>query len=205
VPQIGVTGSAIVGVMYALTVGSKPAMADGEDGLSQHATSADDQRKGARFFAAVGTAALAISAESGIAFVAHGHAEAAMVLISSSVIGVATIVAAAVVQIYDSAQRTRRLLIQHVGPSAIARAMASCIDAAHLQASDALAWQHTAEAASVRANARQIVTDMMPAMLAAIGHEATVAPDHRVHRLPDDVAGSHEVLGKNTLSPGSND
>ena len=67
-------------------------MADGEDGLPQHVASTDDKRKRAWLFAAAGTAA-AISAESGIAFVAHGQTEAAMLLISSSVIGLATIVA----------------------------------------------------------------------------------------------------------------
>lgn len=170
-------------------------MADGEDGLPQHVASTDDKRKRAWLFAAAGTAA-AISAESGIAFVAHGQTEAAMLLISSSVIGLATIVAGAVVQVYDSAQRTRRLQIQHVGLSAIASAVARCIDDAHAPAADALAWQHAAEAASVRASAREIVTDMMPAMLAAIGQEALCAADRRIPHLPDARCGNRGVLRK---------
>jgi hypothetical protein len=101
-----------------------------------------------------------------------GHPQAAVpLLIGSGVIGLASILAGAAVKIHDSAQRTRRLEIQTAGPTAIAEAIARCIDDTHAAALDVAARQRPAEAASVRASASQAVTQMMPAMLAAIGQQ----------------------------------
>ena len=48
----------------------------------------------------------------------------------------------------------------------------------------------------MRASAREIVTDMMPAMLAAIGQEALCAADRRIPHLPDARCGNRGVLRK---------
>ena len=122
-----------------------------------------------RSFAAAGAAATAVPAVPGLAFAASGHPGALPLLILSGVIGVVSVIAGAAVQIYGCAQRTRRLQIQHEGTTAIAEAIARCIDDAHAAARDVAARQKATEAASVRASAVQAVTEIMPALLAVIG------------------------------------
>jgi hypothetical protein len=54
--------------------------------------------------------------------------------------------AGAAVKIHDSAHRTHRVQIQHAGPTAIAEAMARCIDDARTSAPDVPVGQRTAAA-----------------------------------------------------------
>jgi hypothetical protein len=125
-------------------------------------------------FAVAGATAAAVPAGPGLALAASGHAQAAVpLLICSGVLGMASVIAGAVVRAYETMQRTRRMEIQHAGPTAIAEAMARCIDDAHAVAQDVPGRQRAAEAASVRASAGQAVTEMMPAMLAALGQQTT--------------------------------
>jgi hypothetical protein len=126
-------------------------------------------------FAAAGTAAATIPAAPGLAYAAAGHPQAVPLLICSGVIGMASLIAGAAVKIHDSAQRTRRLQIQHAGPTAIAEAMARCIDDVHTSAPDIPASHRAAEAAAVRTISTQLVTEMMPAILAALKQKS---PDH---------------------------
>lgn len=122
--------------------------------------------------AVVGTAATAFPAGSALALAAAGHPHAEVpLLICSMVAGMVSIVTGAVVRIYESRQRTRCLEIQHAGPTAIAEAMARCIDDAHAAAPDVPERQRAAEAASVRASAGQAITEMMPAVLAVLGQQ----------------------------------
>jgi len=130
-----------------------------------------------RSFAAAGAAAAAVPAVPGLAFAASGHPGAIPLLIFSGVIGVVSVIAGAVVKIYDCAQRTRRLRIRHEGTTAIAEAIARCIDDTHAAAREVPAGQQAAEAASVRASAVQVVTEIMPAMLAVIGRQEPAADD----------------------------
>lgn len=121
--------------------------------------------------AAGGAVATAIPAAPGVALAAAGHPQAIPLLISSGVIGLVSVIAGAVVKIHDSAQRTRRLQIQHEGTTALANAMARCLDNAHAAAPDLPPESRAAEAASVRAAAMQTAAQVMPAMLAALGQQ----------------------------------
>jgi hypothetical protein len=118
-----------------------------------------------------GAAAAAIPAAPGVALAAAGHPQAIPLLVSSGVIGLVSIITGAVVKIHDSAQRTRRLQIQHEGATALANAMARCLDDAHAAAPDLPSELRAAEAASVRAAAMQTAAQAMPAMLAALGQQ----------------------------------
>lgn len=120
-------------------------------------------------YAAGGAAATAIPAAPGLALAAGGHAQAIPLLIASGVIGLVSVMAGAVVKIHDSTQRTRRLQIEHEGTTAIAKAMAKCLDDTHAAAEALPADLRAAEAASVRATAMQTMAEIMPAMLAVIG------------------------------------
>ena len=122
-------------------------------------------------FAVGGAAAAAIPAAPGVALAAAGHPQAIPLLVSSGVIGLVSIITGAVVKIHDSAQRTRRLQIQHEGATALANAMARCLDDAHAAAPDLPSELRAAEAASVRAAAMQTAAQAMPAMLAALGQQ----------------------------------
>jgi hypothetical protein len=124
------------------------------------------------FLTAAGTAVTAIPAAPGLAYAAAGHPQAVPLLVCSGLIGMASIIAGAAVKIYDSAQRTRRMQIPHAGPTAIAEAMARCIDDAHASAADIPASQRPAEAAAMRTTAAQAITEMMPAIIAAIGQQS---------------------------------
>jgi hypothetical protein len=113
---------------------TKAATADGHDGRPrQEAPAAGPVRK-PWLLAAAGATAAAVPAGPGLALAAAGHPEAVPLLIASGVIGLVSIIAGAAVKIYDSTQRTRRLQIQHESTTAIATAMAKCIDAAHAAA-----------------------------------------------------------------------
>src|SRR5260370_16245058 len=82
-------------------------------------------------FAAAGTAATAISAAPGLAYAAAGQPQAVPLLICSGVIAMASIIAGAAIRIHDNAERTRRLQIQHAGPTAITEAVARRLAAPH--------------------------------------------------------------------------
>jgi hypothetical protein len=133
-------------------------------------------RRSGKSFAAAGAAAAAVPAVPGVAFAAAGHPAGLLLLICSGVIGLMSIIANAAVKIHDGAQQTRRLEIQHAGTTAIAEAMARCIDDAHALR-DAPARQRATESVSARASAMQLVTEMMPAMLAVIGQPNAVPDD----------------------------
>src|SRR5258708_6658144 len=70
-----------------------------------------------------------------------------------------------------SAPRARGLELRNAGPPAPAEATARCTDDPPAAARAVAARQRPAAAASVRASASQAVTQMMPAMLAAIGQQ----------------------------------
>jgi len=122
-------------------------------------------------FAAGGAAATAIPAAPGVALAAAGHPQAIPLLISSGVIGLVSVITGALVKIHDSAQRTRRLQIQYEGTTALANAMARCLDDAHAAAPDLPPDLRAAEAASVRAAAMRTAAQAMPAMLAVLGQQ----------------------------------
>jgi hypothetical protein len=103
-------------------------------------------------------------AAPGIALAATGNPHAVPLLISSAVIGLVTVIAGAAVRIHDSTQQTRRLKIQLAGSTAIAEAMARCIDDTHTAAQDVRASRGPAEAASVRASNNKVLAKMMPAV-----------------------------------------
>jgi hypothetical protein len=145
-------------------------------------------------YAAGGAAATAIPAAPGLALAAAGHTQAIPLLISSGVIGLASVIAGAVVKMHDSTQRTRRLQIEHEGRTAIAKAMAKCLDDAHAAAEALPPDLRAAEAADVRATAVQTVAQIMPAMLAAIGQQD---PDR------GDVGTVHPVGSSRLGLPGN--
>jgi hypothetical protein len=147
--------------------GTRAAAPGGADAMPQQET-----RPGRPWlFAAGGAAATAIPAVPGIVLAATGHPQAIPLLVSSGVIGLVSVITGAVVKIHDSAQRTRRLRIQHEGTTALATAMARCLDGAHAAAPDLPPGLRAAEAASVRAAAMQTAAQVMPAMLAAFGQQ----------------------------------
>ena len=154
---------------------ASPAAADQQDGPPHQDNRAGRGRRPSAF-AAAGAAAAAIPAAPAIALAATGNPHAVPLLISSAVIGLVTVIAGAAVRIHDSAQQTRRLKIQLAGPTAIAEAMARCIDDTHTAAQHVRASRGAAEAASVRASNSQVLAEMMPAVLVAIGQQVPRAP-----------------------------
>lgn len=119
-------------------------------------------------FTVGGAVATAIPAAPGAALAAVGHPQAIPLLISSGVIGLLSVVVGAVVKIHDNGQRTRRLQIQYESTTALANAMARCLDDTHAAAPDLPPESRTTEAAKVRRAAMQTAAQMMPAMLAAL-------------------------------------
>jgi hypothetical protein len=156
---------------------TKAAAADGHDGQPRQEAPAADRARKPWLFAAAGAAAAAVPAGPGLALAAAGHPQAVPLLIASGVIGLVSVIAGSVVKIYDSTQRTRRLQIQHASATAIATAMARCIDSAHAAAPGLPARHRAAEAADVRARAMQMVTEMMPAMIAVIERQSPALDD----------------------------
>jgi hypothetical protein len=170
--------------------GHAPATAGQPDALPFQEAAGNDRARSLWVFAATGAVATAVPAVPGLALAAAGDPHAALLLICSGAIAAISVIAGAVVRIYDIAQRTRRLQIQCAGPNAIAAAMAKCIDDTHATAQDVPAGQHAAEAASVRASAATALTEMMPAMLAALEQQIprpaglNAAPGRRRRALP---------------------
>jgi hypothetical protein len=156
---------------------TKAAAADGHDGQPRPDTPAADRVRKPWLFAAAGATAAAVPAGPGFALAAAGHPQAVPLLITSGVIGLMSVIAGSAVKIYDSTQRTRRLQIQHASTTAIATAMARCIDAAHTAAPGLPARQRATEAADVRASAMQMVTEMMPAVIAVIERQSPALDD----------------------------
>ena len=154
----------------------RPAGTGGHDSQPGQEVPAATQARKPWLLPVAGAAATAVPAGPGLALAAAGHPGAVPLLIASGVIGLVSVIAGTAVKIYNSAQRTRHLQIQHEGATAIATAMARCIDAAHAGASGLPVRQGAAEAAEVRASAMQMVTEMMPAMIAVI-EQQTLAPD----------------------------
>jgi hypothetical protein len=115
-----------------------------------------------------------------VALAATGHPAAILLLVGSGVIALASIVADAAVSIHDSAQQTRRLEIEQAGTTAIAEAIAGCIDDAHALR-DVPAQQRAAEVRSARSSAMQLLTEMMPAMLAVISQQSSAPDDLGTH------------------------
>ncbi len=152
-----------------------PAAAARQDGPPQQEYPVGRGRKPSAF-AAAGAAAAAIPAVPGVALAATGNPHAVPLLISTAVIGLVTVIAGAAVRIHDSAQQTRRLKIQLAGSTAIAEAMARCIDNTHAAAQDVRASRGAAEAASVRASNSRVLAEMMPAVLVVIGQQVPQAP-----------------------------
>jgi hypothetical protein len=116
--------------------------------------------------AATGATATAIPGVPGLAFAVAGNPHAPSLLISSGLVGLATMITTAVVRIYESSQRTRRVQLQLEGSTAIAQAMARCIDDSHADPGDLPEGQRASEAANMRASAEHALTDLMPAVLA---------------------------------------
>jgi hypothetical protein len=120
--------------------------------------------------AVAGAAVAAVPAVPGVVLAAAGHPAGILLLICSGAIGLVSVIANAAVKIYDSAQQTRRLEIQHAGNKVIAEAMARCTDNAHALR-DVPASRRAAEAISARTSATQLVTEMMPAVLAVVSQQ----------------------------------
>jgi hypothetical protein len=133
--------------------------------------------RGRKAFAAAAAAAVAASAVPGVALAATGHPDGVPLLVCSGMIGLVSTIANAAVKIYDSAQQTRRLEIQHASTTAVAEAIARCIDDAHATARGVRGPQRAAEADRVRASAMQVVAEVMPAMLAVIGQQNAASDD----------------------------
>jgi hypothetical protein len=134
---------------------------------------------------AAAAAAVALPGAPGLALAAEGHLQSAVpLLIFSGLAGLIPAIASTMTRIYESRQQTRRQEIQAEGPTAIARAMARCIDDAHAPAADVPRGQRAAEAARLRASAGKAVTQMMPALLAAIGQPSAQEPPGRLGTSP---------------------
>lgn len=162
--------------------GHDPATADQRDALPFQDAAGGGRARSRWGFAAAGAAATAVPAGPGLALAAVGDPHAVLLLICSGAIAAVSVITGAVVRIYDIAQQTRRLQIQYEGPNAIATAMAKCIEDTHAAAQDVPAGQRAAEAASVRASAATALTEMMPAMLAALGQQTSRPADLNARR-----------------------
>lgn len=161
-----------------------PANAGQQDAPPFQEAGGNDRARSPWGYAAAGAAATALPAGPGLWLAAAGDPHAVPLLICSGAIAAVSVIAGTAVKIYDIAQRTRRLQIQYAAPNAIAAAMAKVIDDTHTAAQDVPADQHAAEAASVRASAAKALTEMMPAMLAALEQQTPSpaglnAPAHR--------------------------
>jgi hypothetical protein len=172
--------------------GSDPAVIHSLRPGSRDRNSATRQVRRSWALAAIGAAVTAVPGSPGLVLAIAGNPHAPALLISSGFVGAATIMATGAVRIYETSQRTRRLQLQLEGSTAIARAVARCIDDSHIGAQDLPAGQQASEVANMRASAQNVLLELMPAVLAAI-----------CQRQPSDV-GLDEARQRTRRRPPSN-
>ena len=87
-------------------------------------------------------------------------------LIAAIGLALAAVVLNAVAMMYQARQETRRREIEHRGADVLADALARCIDDTHAKAQNLSPADEASEAAQVRASASDVLSRMLPTVLA---------------------------------------
>jgi hypothetical protein len=136
-----------------------------------------------------GAVATAIPTGAGLARTIEGRPGALPLLALAAIVAIVTVVASAVVVMYQARQETLRKEIEYRSADTFAGALARCIDDAHAKARNLPAARELEETARVRASARELLSDMTPHVVAllkrdpgdaavrpSVGHEAFGQP-----------------------------
>jgi hypothetical protein len=122
-----------------------------------------------------GAAAAAVPGVPGLAWIIVGRPGAWPFLVAAVGLALAAVVLNAVTAMYQARQETRRGEIERRGADVLPAALARCIDDAHARARDLPPAAEAAEAAQVRVSANEILSRMLPAVLAVMSQ----APDQK--------------------------
>jgi hypothetical protein len=123
-----------------------------------------------------GITALAVPGGSGLAWLLAGRPDAWPVL-AAALASVIAVVLNSLAAMYQARQETRRKEIEQHSADIIAASLARVIDDTHARTQGLPAAQEADEAALVRASAAQIMAEISPAILAALGHRHPTASD----------------------------
>lgn len=135
-----------------------------------------------------GAVAAAIPAGPGIARTVEGRPGALPLLVLGAVAAIVTMVLNTVAVMYQARQETRRKEIEHRSIDVLAAAAARCIDDAHAKAQNLPPDRELEQAAQVRADARQLLTEVVPHIAALLDRD--IRPP--AGRLP----GGHQPRGR---------
>jgi hypothetical protein len=118
-----------------------------------------------------GAAAAMIPGAPGIERAVQCRPGALPLLILTGVVAAITVALNAVAVMYQARQETRRKEIEFRSIATLAEATARCLDAAHARAQNLPPARELEEAAKVRADARQLLTDVMPHIAAVLDRD----------------------------------
>lgn len=119
-----------------------------------------------------GTVAAAIPGAPGIERAVEGRPGALPLLILAGVVAIITVVLNTVAVIYQARQETRRKEIEFRSIDVLTEAAARCLDAAHTMAQNLPPARELEETARVRADAHQLLTDIMPQIVAVLDQDS---------------------------------
>jgi hypothetical protein len=119
-----------------------------------------------------GAVATAIPGTPGIERAVEGRPGALPLLILAGVVTIITVVLNTVAAMYQARQETRRKEIEFRSIDVLTEAAARCLDAAHAKAQSLPPARELEEAARVRADARQLLTDVMPHIAAVLDQDS---------------------------------
>ena len=140
-----------------------------------------------RWILAGGAAAAAVPGVPGLAWIIVSRPGAWPFLVAAVGLALAAVVLNAVAAMYQARQETRRREIERHGADVLADALARCIDDTHARAQNLSPVGEVGEAARVRTSASDILSRMLPAVLAVVSQ----APDQES---PPAERDEHQVL-----------
>lgn len=172
---------ALPSIMPAASVGSP----EGTSVLAPHKPRWGRIIRGARqaryWIVAVGAVAAAIPAGPGIERTLEGRPGALPLLVCAVVVAIVTVMLNTVAVMYQARQETLRKEIEFRSIDVLAEAAARCIDDAHARAQNLPPARELEQAAQVRADARQLLTDVVPHIAALLDRNGR----HAAGRLRD--------------------
>ena len=131
--------------------------------------------------------ALMVPGGSGLMWLIVGRPDVPLLLAVTAVIAIVMLTLNATAAMYQARQETRRKEIERRGVDALAAALARFIDDTHARAQGLPVVREAEEVARVRVSTAQIMTDMLPAILALLGQppgQSCAAPSHEQETRP---------------------
>jgi hypothetical protein len=137
---------------------------------------------------ALGVLATAIPAGPGLERTVEGRPGALPFLVLAGAIAIITVVLNTVVLMYQARQETLRKEIEYRSIDVLVAAVARCIDDAHAKAQNLPPDRDLEQAAQVRADARQLLTEVVP--------HITAVPDRDTQRSAGRRREGHQSRGR---------